>query len=321
VSDSGLLPVMCLLGPTAAGKTDIAIDLIKRFPLEIISVDSAQVYRQMDIGTAKPDAEVLKRAPHALIDVVDPWQSYSVARFLKDADHEIKRIHRQKKIPLLAGGTMLYFRSLWDGLSNLPESDATVRQRWLNYLAEHGQDALYQQLQQVDPIIAEKIHSNDPQRIMRALEVHDITGETLSSLQNKRAPEQSYDFYNLGLFPNNRALLHERIAQRFAIMLEQGFESEVESLMNLSQMNSDLPSMRSVGYRQMCQYLANGCDKQQMTDQSLAATRQLAKRQITWLRGMDSCRMVDPFAESVTLVDDTLARWVASGLENLSSAP
>jgi len=312
---------MCLLGPTAAGKTDIAIDLIKRFPLEIISVDSAQVYRQMDIGTAKPDAEVLKRAPHALIDVVDPWQSYSVARFLKDADHEIKRIHRQKKIPLLAGGTMLYFRSLWDGLSNLPESDATVRQRWLNYLAEHGQDALYQQLQQVDPIIADKIHSNDPQRIMRALEVHDITGETLSSLQNKRAPEQSYDFYNLGLFPNNRALLHERIAQRFAIMLEQGFESEVESLMNLSQMNSDLPSMRSVGYRQMCQYLANGCDKQQMTDQSLAATRQLAKRQITWLRGMDSCRMVDPFAESVTLVDDTLARWVASGLENLSSAP
>lgn len=316
-----MLPVMCLLGPTAAGKTDIAIDLIKRFPLEIISVDSAQVYRQMDIGTAKPDAEVLKRAPHALIDVVDPWQSYSVARFLKDADHEIKRIHRQKKIPLLAGGTMLYFRSLWDGLSNLPESDATVRQRWLNYLAEHGQDALYQQLQQVDPIIADKIHSNDPQRIMRALEVHDITGETLSSLQNKRAPEQSYDFYNLGLFPNNRALLHERIAQRFAIMLEQGFESEVESLMNLSQMNSDLPSMRSVGYRQMCQYLANGCDKQQMTDQSLAATRQLAKRQITWLRGMDSCRMVDPFAESVTLVDDTLARWVASGLENLSSAP
>ena len=312
---------MCLLGPTAAGKTDIAIDLSKRFPLEIISVDSAQVYRQMDIGTAKPDAEVLKRAPHALIDVVDPWQSYSVARFLKDADHEIKRIHRQKKIPLLAGGTMLYFRSLWDGLSNLPESDATVRQRWLNYLAEHGQDALYQQLQQVDPIIAEKIHSNDPQRIMRALEVHDITGETLSSLQNKRAPEQSYDFYNLGLFPNDRALLHERIAQRFAIMLEQGFESEVESLMNLSQMNSDLPSMRSVGYRQMCQYLANGCDKQQMTDQSLAATRQLAKRQITWLRGMDSCRMVDPFAESVTLVDDTLARWVASGLENLSSAP
>jgi len=312
---------MCLLGPTAAGKTDIAIDLIKRFPLEIISVDSAQVYRQMDIGTAKPDAEVLKRAPHALIDVVDPWQSYSVARFLKDADHEIKRIHRQKKIPLLAGGTMLYFRSLWDGLSNLPESDATVRQRWLNYLAEHGQDALYQQLQQVDPIIADKIHSNDPQRIMRALEVHDLTGETLSSLQNKRAPEQSYDFYNLGLFPNNRALLHERIAQRFAIMLEQGFESEVESLMNLSQMNSDLPSMRSVGYRQMCQYLANGCDKQQMTDQSLAATRQLAKRQITWLRGMDSCRMVDPFAESVTLVDDTLARWVASGLENLSSAP
>ena len=321
MSDSGLLPVMCLLGPTAAGKTDIAIDLIKRFPLEIISVDSAQVYRQMDIGTAKPDAEVLKRAPHALIDVVDPWQSYSVARFLKDADHEIKRIHRQKKIPLLAGGTMLYFRSLWDGLSNLPESDATVRQRWLNYLAEHGQDALYQQLQQVDPIIADKIHSNDPQRIMRALEVHDITGETLSSLQNKRAPEQSYDFYNLGLFPNDRALLHERIAQRFAIMLEQGFESEVESLMNLSQMNSDLPSMRSVGYRQMCQYLANGCDKQQMTDQSLAATRQLAKRQITWLRGMDSCRMVDPFAESVTLVDDTLARWVASGLENLSSAP
>lgn len=314
-----MLPVICLLGPTASGKTDFAIDLVKRFPLEIVSVDSAQVYRQMDIGTAKPDVQVLERAPHALIDVVDPWQAYSVARFLKDADAEIKRIHRRKKIPLLTGGTMLYFRSLWDGLSNLPESDVSVREKWVSYLGEHGQDALYLKLQQVDPIIAEKIHSNDPQRIMRALEVYDITGETLSSLQNKREPEQRYDFYNLGLFPEDRALLHERIAQRFTVMLEQGFEAEVQSLMSMPQMHSDLPSMRSVGYRQMWQFLAGGCSKQQMIDQSEAATRQLAKRQITWLRGMDNCRMLDPFAESVTLVDDNLVKWFAAALEKLQA--
>jgi len=317
VTNSHLLPVMCLLGPTAAGKTDSAIELIDRYPMEIVSVDSAQVYRQMNIGTAKPEADVLQRAPHALIDMVDPWQSYSVAKFLKDADAEIKRIHQCKKIPLLAGGTMLYFRSLWDGLSNLPETDPVIREKWTKFLAQQGQAALYKKLQLIDPPSATRIHQNDPQRIMRALEVYDITGDTLSSLQDKRKPHTSYDFFNLGLFPNDRALLHERIKQRFSIMLEAGFENEVQLLMDNPKMHSDLPSMRSVGYRQMWQHLLGETDKQQMTDQSLAATRQLAKRQITWLRSMPNCKMVDPFVESLVSHDNILNQWVNNELKKL----
>lgn len=317
MTDPALLPVFCLLGPTAAGKTDIAINLVKRYPFEIVSVDSAQIYKLMNIGTAKPDAQVLERAPHALIDIVDPWEAYSVARFIKDANAEINRIHQSKKIPLLAGGTMLYFRGLWEGLSELPESDPKVREQLMSFLQEQGREALYKRLEQTDPRIAERIHANDPQRILRALEVYEITGQTLSSLQEKRTTHSQYDFYNLGLFPQDRALLHERIAQRFDIMLNEGFEVEVKSLMELPQMHSDLPSMRCVGYRQMWQFLTGGCDKKQMHDQSVAATRQLAKRQITWLRSMDNCKMTDPLAESVVLTDDSLVRWVASGLEKL----
>ena len=171
MEDSQLLPVLCLLGPTASGKTDLAIDLCEKHPCEIVSVDSAQVYRQMDIGTAKPDTETLKKAPHALLDIVDPWEHYSVARFLRDADAEIKRIHTAGRIPLLTGGTMLYYRGLWDGLSNLPESDPAVRQKIMEFAQEHGQQELYEKLRRIDPESALRINSNDPQRIIRALEV------------------------------------------------------------------------------------------------------------------------------------------------------
>jgi len=314
LDESRLLPVLCLLGPTAAGKTDFAIELCQRYPCEIISVDSAQVYRQMDIGTAKPDAATLQRAPHALIDIVNPWQAYSASRFISDADTEIKRIHESGKIPLLAGGTMLYYRALWDGLSNLPASDPVVREQLENTAKTHGQQALYERLVSVDPVSAARIHHNDPQRIMRALEVHEIAGVTLSSLQNQKGREHRYDFYNLALFPQDRKKLHERIALRFELMLEAGFESEVQALMNNPVMHNDLPSMRCVGYRQMWQYLSGEIDRPQMIDKGVAATRQLAKRQITWLRGMDNCRMFDPFNETDSLEDDTLKDWLSHAL-------
>lgn len=314
-----LLPVFCLLGPTASGKTAASIELVERYPMEIVSVDSAQVYRLLNIGSAKPDAAELARAPHALIDVVDPWAAYSVAQFLDDVVVEIKRIHTTGKIPLLAGGTMLYFSSLWRGMSDLPTSEPSVRNRLQNFADDHGQQALYEKLQYVDPESAERIHANDPQRIMRALEVFEITGQPLSQLQSRRNPVKEYDFYNLGLFPEDRAMLHARIEQRFGLMLEAGFEAEVESLMNLPQMHSELPSMRCVGYRQMWQHLSGECDRKVMTDRAVAATRQLAKRQITWLRSMDGCRMLDPFDESVDLQDDKLASWLTAGLAKLSA--
>ena len=320
VDKSRLLPVLCLLGPTAAGKTDYAIALCQKYPFEIISVDSAQVYRQMDIGTAKPDAATLQRAPHALIDIVDPWQAYSASRFISDADIEIKRIHDRGNIPLLAGGTMLYYRALWDGLSNLPASDPAVREQLESAAKTHGPQALYDKLAAVDPDSAARIHCNDPQRIMRALEVYEIAGVTLSSLQNQKAREHRYDFYNLALFPHDRKKLHERIAQRFELMLEADFELEVQALMKNPAMHNELPSMRCVGYRQMWQYLSGEIDKPQMIDKGIAATRQLAKRQITWLRGMDNCRMFDPFNQTGSLEDDTLKEWLSRALLKLAQA-
>lgn len=316
MSDLPLLPVLCLLGPTASGKTDFAIALSQKYSIEIISVDSAQVYRQMDIGTAKPDAATLQLAPHALIDVVDPWEHYSVARFLTDADNEIKRIHALGKIPLLAGGTMLYYRGLWDGLSDLPKSDPAVRQSLASFAETQGQAALYEKLKQVDPESAGRIHSNDPQRIMRALEVFEIAGVTLSSLQNRKDRTHRYNFYNIALFPEDRKVLHQRIARRFDLMLESGFEQEVEMLMRNPAMHNELPSMRCVGYRQMWEYLSGSIDRKQMIDKGVAATRQLAKRQITWLRSMD-CRKFDPFNDSAELEDNTLSEWLVAAQKSL----
>ncbi len=277
-----------LAGPTASGKTALAVDLVKTGRFEIISVDSALVYRGMDIGTAKPDKETLAIAPHRLIDICEPTEAYSAARFREDALAAMDEIHGAGKVPLLVGGTMLYFRALQFGLSQLPESDPLIRRRLEQQLKENGSEVLHQQLAAVDPEIVKRIHPNDPQRIMRALEVFEITGKPLSQLQGSTG-EQVID-YGLKKFvvaPQNREILHERIALRFHQMMEQGFEEEARELMKIPGMHADLPSMRSVGYRQMLMYFEGVYDRDEMIERGIIATRQLAKRQYTWLRADD----------------------------------
>ncbi len=277
-----------LAGPTASGKTALAVELAQSGCCEIISVDSALVYRGMNIGTAKPDADMLRQAPHRLIDICDPVEAYSAARFVDDARAAMSEITANGKIPLLTGGTMLYYRSLQYGLSNLPESSPLIRKQLEQQLSENGSAALFEKLRLVDPVICGRIHPNDPQRIMRALEVYEITGRPLSELQaGSGAQVLDYDLKKFVVAPTDRSVLHQRIAERFHIMLEQGFEDEVGQLMQLPGMHADLPSMRSVGYRQMLMYLRGEIDFDEMLERGIIATRQLAKRQFTWLRADD----------------------------------
>lgn len=306
-------PVMCLLGPTASGKTGLAVDLCQRYPIEIISVDSALVYRKMDIGTAKPDAETLKCAPHALINLIEPWESYSVSQFLVAAQQEIKRISNAGRIPLLVGGTMLYFHALWNGLSALPESDDAMRLELQRQARELGWQHMHERLQQVDPVAAARIHPNDPQRLLRALEVYEISGVPLSALQAHRLVDRSWRFFKVGIFPQDRPLLHKRIAIRFEQMLAMNFEAEVRALMQLPQMHSDLASMRCVGYRQMWSWIDQNCSRVEMTERSLAATRQLAKRQLTWMRRMPDLHLFDtsPVLDDLIASDD-FSQWMSS---------
>ena len=278
-------PVILLMGPTASGKTDLAVDLVERLPCEIISVDSAMVYRGMDIGTAKPGPEVLKKAPHRLIDICDPGESYSAARFCEDAEREIAAVVATGRIPLLVGGTMLYFRALQQGLSRLPAANPAVRARLDAQARSEGLAALHGRLAAVDSKAAQRIHPNDPQRIQRALEVFEITGRPLSQLtgaQHRRA--LPYRTLKLVRAPEERAVLHRRIAQRFHRMLELGFEAEVGELWARGDLTPELPSMRCVGYRQMLKYLLGEYTYEEMEQRGIIATRQLAKRQITWLR-------------------------------------
>ncbi len=278
-------PAIMLMGPTASGKTDLAIALLDRLPCEIISVDSALVYRGMDIGTAKPDAETLARAPHRLIDIIDPAESYSAARFRDDALREMAEITAAGRIPLLVGGTMLYYRALQQGLSRLPEADAEVRAAIEDEAAKKGWQALHDRLARVDPESAARIHPNDPQRLSRALEVYEVSGQPLSVLW--REQEKSafpYRAVKLAVAPTDRSLLHERIAQRFELMLQQGFVEEVEALYRRGDLHPDLPAIRCVGYRQVWAYLAGEWDREVMIERGIIATRQLAKRQFTWLR-------------------------------------
>lgn len=279
-------PVLCLMGPTATGKTGLAIELAGQLPAEIISVDSAMVYRGMDIGTAKPDAATLKVAPHRLIDIRDPADPYSAAQFRHDALRQIEEIHAVGKLPLLVGGTMLYFRALLQGLSPLPAADASVRARLLAEAEITGWGALHQRLQEVDPVAARRIHPNDPQRLQRAFEVYELTGQSLSSLQSRveGGLEEKYQIFKFALMPEDRKALHARIAGRFQQMLTQGLIEEVEGLYRRGDLREELPAIRSVGYRQVWQFLDGRLEKQQMPEKAVAATRQLAKRQITWLR-------------------------------------
>ncbi len=286
-------PAVFLMGPTASGKTDLAVELVERLPCEIISVDSALVYRDMDIGTAKPGADILARAPHRLIDILDPAEAYSAARFRTDALREMADIVAAGRIPLLVGGTGLYFRALRHGLSDLPAADPVVRERLEREAAERGWEALHQRLQQVDPAAAARIHPNDPQRLQRALEVYELTGRPLSELQGGGGDALPYRLLPLVVAPVERDVLRERIARRFHLMLEQGLIGEVEQLFHRGDLGPDKPSIRCVGYRQVWGYLAGEYDHAAMVELGITATRQLAKRQLTWLRREEGSHWFD----------------------------
>lgn len=287
VSGSDKPLAIFLMGPTAAGKTDLAVHLSESHNCEIISVDSALIYRGMDIGTAKPDTETLARAPHRLIDIRDPAESYSAAEFCEDALQAMTEIQQQGKIPLLTGGTMMYYKRLYDGVADLPSADAGVRARLDAWAAQDGLQALHDRLAEIDPVSAQRIHPNDPQRLQRALEVFELSGKSLTELwqaQKQKQADFPFRVLSLAVNPTDRKLLHQRIEQRFHLMLEQNFIAEVEALRARGDLDLSLPSMRSVGYRQAWEYLDGVYDYDTMIDKGVVATRQLAKRQVTWLR-------------------------------------
>lgn len=276
--------ILCLMGPTASGKTALALEIAKQIPAEIISVDSALVYRQMDIGTAKPTPEELAIAPHHLIDIIDPLENYSAADFRTDALTLIPQIIAKGRLPILVGGTMLYYKALIEGISPLPEADADVRQDIECDAERIGWDGLHQQLAEFDPVSAARIHPNDPQRINRAIEVYRLTGKSMTELTETKGEPLPYQVRQFAIAPHERSMLHERIAQRFELMLQQGFEQEVRQLHQRGDLHPGLPSIRCVGYRQMWEYLDGLVTYDEMVYRGIAATRQLAKRQLTWLR-------------------------------------
>lgn len=299
------LPVIFLMGPTASGKTDLAMKLYDSLPCEIVSVDSAMIYRGMDIGTAKPDAETLARYPHRLIDIRDPAEAYSAAEFRTDALAEIERIRSEGKVPILTGGTMLYFHALKNGLAQLPEADQAVRARLLSEAEDKGWPALHARLSEVDPESAARLNVNDAQRLQRALEVYELTGRSMTELwaeQEKQKP--AFPIVSLAVMPQERAELHDRIARRFDIMLEQGFVDEVRVLWERGDLDLQMPSVRCVGYRQVWEYLAGNWDYDTMKFKGVVATRQLAKRQVTWLRSWENLHWLD--THDPNLLDNAL---------------
>ncbi|MDP3086857.1 MAG: tRNA (adenosine(37)-N6)-dimethylallyltransferase MiaA [Methylotenera sp.] len=283
-------PAIFLMGPTASGKTGAAVNLISRLPIEIISVDSALVFKEMNIGTAKPDAATLIMAPHHLIDIIEPTSAYSAANFRTDALRLMKDITARGKTPLLVGGTMLYFKALQDGLSGLPEASSEVRAKLDARASFIGWPAMHEELALVDPITAARLKPNDTQRIQRALEVFELTGEAMSALYEKQTSETlPYHLLKIALVPSDRKVLHERIAMRFEQMLKDGFVDEVKALIaKYPSLTPESTSMRCVGYRQVLEHLAGKYDLAELHDRGIFATRQLAKRQLTWLRGMDN---------------------------------
>ncbi len=282
-----------LMGPTASGKTALAIELCQRLPVEVISVDSALIYRGMDIGTAKPNQDELSQAPHHLIDILDPSLPYSAADFRRDALNVMGEITARGNIPLLVGGTMLYFKALLEGLSPLPSADQAIREEIENIAREQGWSEVHRRLAEVDPVAAARIHPNDPQRLSRALEVYLISGQTLTEMTQTAGEELPYNVFQFAIAPQDRKILHERIEQRYHLMLDAGFEEEVRALYNRGDLHADLPSIRCVGYRQMWSYLDGEIDYDEMVYRGICATRQLAKRQITWLRGWDNIHRLD----------------------------
>ncbi len=294
--------VICISGPTAAGKTQLAMDLFERLNGRIISVDSALIYKQMDIGTAKPSAAELARYPHALVDILDPAQSYSAADFRHAALDLIEQAIAQQQVPILVGGTMLYYRTLLGGMSNLPTADAAVREALQAEAEQHGWLALHQRLASFDPQSAARIHPNDPQRLLRALEVYTLSGSSMTELTESQEPGLQWPSYQFAVAPADRKVLHQRIELRFDDMLQQGFIAEVEKLRARGDLHLDLPSMRCVGYRQVWQYLDGDISADDMRAKGIAATRQLAKRQLTWLRSWPDLHWLDP--TQVNLADE-----------------
>lgn len=307
--------VIFLMGPTASGKTGLAIALAQAFPVELVSVDSALVYKGMDIGTAKPDQATLAKAPHHLIDLVSPLHSYSVAQFRDDALRLIKEIHGRGNIPLFVGGTMLYFNALQHGLNSLPEADAEIRKAILQRAEALGWPALHRELAKVDPVTAQRLAPNDAQRIERALEIHAVTGQAMSSLlQPDNNNAFNYRLLKISLMPSDRAVLHQRIARRFDDMLKRGLAEEVRALkMQYPELTPNMPSMRCVGYRQVWEYLEGKYDLTTLREKGVAATRQLAKRQMTWLRGMDDIEVLDCLDSNLLdSINCKISHWQAS---------
>ncbi|GGY11469.1 tRNA (adenosine(37)-N6)-dimethylallyltransferase MiaA [Paludibacterium paludis] len=307
-------PVIALMGPTASGKTGLALSLARHFPIEIISVDSALVYRDMDIGTAKPSREERSVCPHHLIDIISPLEAYSAAQFHQDTTRLVSEIRARGKIPVLVGGTMLYFKALQEGLSDLPKADPELRRQLDEDAAREGWPALHARLAGLDPATAARLEPGDAQRIQRALEVCLLSGRPMSELLEKgREGAMPFTALPLVLVPEDRRWLHRRIAERFGLMLEQGFLEEMIRLRTrYPQLTPDLPSMRCVGYRQAWAYQEGEIDRQTFIDQGVAATRQLAKRQLTWARGMD---LVPLNAQSPDL-EDTVLRAVAAWVKD-----
>lgn len=304
---SSLPPAIFLMGPTAAGKTDLALELARVLPCDLISVDSALVYRGMDIGTAKPERVVLDAFPHALIDIRDPAESYSAAEFRADALAAMAESAARGRIPLLVGGTMLYYKALLEGLADMPSADPAIRAELEARAAAEGWEALHRELAEVDPQSAARIHPNDPQRLTRALEVYRLSGLSMTEHRLRQAAgnpdagtsgagQLPYTVAQLAIAPAQRQVLHDRIAQRFRVMLEQGFVEEVEALRRRSDLHAGLPSIRAVGYRQVWEYLDGELSRDDMVERGIIATRQLAKRQFTWLRGWENLHWLDSLA-------------------------
>ncbi|MEO4045514.1 tRNA (adenosine(37)-N6)-dimethylallyltransferase MiaA [Pseudomonas sp. CAU 1711] len=299
-----LPPAIFLMGPTAAGKTDLALALADVLPCELISVDSALIYRGMDIGTAKPDKATLARYPHRLVDIRDPAESYSAAEFRADALAAMAEATARGRIPLLVGGTMLYYKALLEGLADMPGADPQVRAELEARAAAEGWEALHRELARVDPESAARIHPNDPQRLTRALEVHRLSGLSMTEHRRRQTAQNAgpealgagqlpYTVAQFAIAPSERRVLHERIALRFRLMLEQGFVEEVEALRRRGDLHVGLPSIRAVGYRQVWEHLEGSLTREAMQERGIIATRQLAKRQFTWLRGWTGLEWLD----------------------------
>jgi tRNA dimethylallyltransferase len=306
-----MTPAVLLMGPTASGKSAVALELAARLPVEIVSVDSAQVYRGMDIGTAKPDGETRARVRHHLLDLIDPDQAYSAARFRIDALAAIADIRARGRVPLLVGGTMLYFKALREGLSDLPPANAAVRARLDTRAAGEGWRALHAELARLDPATAARLDPTDSQRIQRALEVYELSGRPISALQGARQKPAEAGFLSLALIPHDRAELHRRIANRFDAMLAGGLVDELSGLRRRFRLDPSMPSMRCVGYRQAWQFIDGVGDRDELRARGAAATRQLARRQLTWLRSLQE-QTFDAYAPRVA--DDVTGWLVEQGI-------